>query len=164
MMFDIDKIRILAELASEKNLAEITLTEGENTLTLKLPAAFPSTVTQVAPAMAAAPMAPIAAPLTSMPDSVASASVPVTAATAVAEGVVITAPMVGTFYAAPSPDKPAYVQVGDTITVGKPLCIIEAMKQMNELEAEISGTVLEVIAQNGQPVEFGQPLFRVKPS
>ncbi|MFM7468424.1 MAG: acetyl-CoA carboxylase biotin carboxyl carrier protein [Vampirovibrionales bacterium] len=163
MMFDIDKIRILAELAAEKNLAEVTLTEGENTLTIKLPTAFPSPVTQVAPApmqgYAPAPLPSMAPPaLVTAVSEVASSSTPV-----VQEGTLITAPMVGTFYAAPSPDKPSYVQVGDSITVGKTLCIIEAMKQMNELEAELSGTVLEVIAQNGQPVEFGQPLFRVKP-
>jgi acetyl-CoA carboxylase biotin carboxyl carrier protein len=74
----------------------------------------------------------------------------------------ITSPMVGTFYASPSPDAPAYVSAGSTITEGSVVCIIEAMKVMNEIKAEISGTVVEVVAENGKPVQFGQVLFRVR--
>ena len=74
----------------------------------------------------------------------------------------ITSPMVGTFYASPSPDAPAYVKVGDTVSEGAVICIVEAMKVMNEIKAEISGTVVEIAAENGKPVQFGQPLFRIK--
>jgi acetyl-CoA carboxylase biotin carboxyl carrier protein len=74
----------------------------------------------------------------------------------------IVSPMVGTFYRAPSPDSPAYVEVGDTVTADTVVCIIEAMKVMNEIKAEVSGTITEIVAENGKPVQFGQPLFRVK--
>jgi len=74
----------------------------------------------------------------------------------------ITAPMVGTFYRAPAPDADPYVEVGDEVTVGQPLCIIEAMKLMNEIESEVEGVLVEILAQNGQPVEYGQPLFVVE--
>ena len=75
----------------------------------------------------------------------------------------VTSPMVGTFYAAPAPDAPAYVKVGQKVAVGDTLCIIEAMKLMNELEAEVSGTVAEIVVQNADPVEYGQVLFRIDP-
>lgn len=74
----------------------------------------------------------------------------------------VTSPIVGTFYRSSSPDKPAYVDVGDSVKKGQVLCIIEAMKLMNEIESEVAGTIVEVYAQNGKPVEFGQKLFRVK--
>jgi acetyl-CoA carboxylase biotin carboxyl carrier protein len=74
----------------------------------------------------------------------------------------IVSPMVGTFYRAPSPDSPAYVEVGDTVTADTVVCLIEAMKVMNEIKAEVSGTITEIVAENGKPVQFGQPLFRVK--
>jgi len=76
----------------------------------------------------------------------------------------VTSPMVGTFYQAPAPDEPAFVTVGDRITKGQTLCIIEAMKLMNEIEAEVAGEVVEILIENGQPVEYGQPLMRVKPA
>jgi len=72
--------------------------------------------------------------------------------------------MVGTFYQAPAPDEPAFVTIGDRITKGQTLCIIEAMKLMNEIEAEVAGEIMEVLIENGQPVEYGQPLMRVKPA
>lgn len=76
--------------------------------------------------------------------------------------IVVTAPMVGTFYRAPAPDAPPYVEVGDTVEPGQPLCIIEAMKLMNEIEADVAGTILEVLGENGKPVEYGDKLFKVK--
>jgi acetyl-CoA carboxylase biotin carboxyl carrier protein len=79
------------------------------------------------------------------------------------KGLVITSPFVGTFYRSPAPDQPAYVEVGASVKKGQTLCIIEAMKLMNEIEADVTGKVTEVLAQNGQPVEFGQPLFRIEP-
>jgi acetyl-CoA carboxylase biotin carboxyl carrier protein len=79
------------------------------------------------------------------------------------KGHVITSPFVGTFYRSPAPDQPVYCEVGSSVKKGQTLCIIEAMKLMNEIESEVAGKVTEVLAQNGQPVEFGQALFRVEP-
>ena len=81
-----------------------------------------------------------------------------------ANQVKVTSPIVGTFYRSSSPDKPAYVEVGDTVKKGQVLCIIEAMKLMNEIESEASGKVVQIIAENGQPVEYGQPLFVIEPA
>jgi acetyl-CoA carboxylase biotin carboxyl carrier protein len=75
----------------------------------------------------------------------------------------VTSPMVGTFYRASGPDEPPFIEVGDTMRLGQPICIIEAMKLMNELEAEVTGEVMEILVENGKPIEFGQPLMRVKP-
>lgn len=88
----------------------------------------------------------------------------VDAAPAVSPGVGIESPMVGTFYSAPSPEQPAFAKVGDKVSKGQTLCIIEAMKLMNEIEAEVSGTVLEILVENGQPVQFGQVLFKIDPA
>lgn len=103
---------------------------------------------------------------------VAAASVPVSAGVVeskpavqqeeVASGKTIDSPMVGTFYSAPSPESPEYVNVGDKVTADSVVCIIEAMKVMNEIKAEQSGTIVEILAENGKPVQFGQPLFRIK--
>jgi acetyl-CoA carboxylase biotin carboxyl carrier protein len=119
------------------------------------------------PVMAAAPMAaPAAAP--AQPQ--ASAPAPATdaksdAKSAAAEDLIeITSPMVGTFYRAPAPDAPSYVEEGTKVSVGDTLCIIEAMKLMNELECEVKGSIVEICVENAQPVEFGQILFRVRPS
>ena len=86
------------------------------------------------------------------------------AATETDDGVFITSPFVGTFYRSPSPDEPPFVKVGDSFSVGAPLCIIEAMKLMNEIEAETEGAIVEIIAQDGKPVEFGDRLFKIKPA
>jgi len=127
------------------------------------------------PPMVAAPMvaapAPVAVP-THAPMVAPAESPAAPAGTAASEGagapadglVDVTSPMVGTFYRAPAPDAPSYVEVGARVSPGDTLCIIEAMKLMNELECEISGTIREVCVENAQPVEFGQVLFRVDPS
>lgn len=104
-----------------------------------------------APAFAA-PALPSAAP----------AEAPAAAAAAAADGIEIKSPMVGTFYASPSPENPAFVTVGQEVTPDTVVCIIEAMKVMNEIKAEVSGTVVEIFADNGKPVQFGQTLFRLK--
>jgi len=98
----------------------------------------------VAPATPAAPATPVAAP--------AGSTLPT-----------INSPMVGTFYSSPAPDAPAYVEVGTMVNAETVVCIIEAMKVMNEIKAEMSGTIVEILAENGKPVEFGKPLFRIKP-
>jgi acetyl-CoA carboxylase biotin carboxyl carrier protein len=113
------------------------------------PASAPVAAPAPAPAPAAAPAAPAAAPAA--------------AKAADKPGHVVTAPLVGTFYRAPSPDSPPFVEVGTTVKKGQTLCIVEAMKLMNEIEADVAGRVAEIFVQNAQPVEFGQPLFRIEP-
>jgi acetyl-CoA carboxylase biotin carboxyl carrier protein len=121
------------------------------------------------PVMAAAPMAQ-AAPAAAPAQPQASAPAPATdaksdAKSAAAEDLIeITSPMVGTFYRAPAPDAPSYVEEGTKVSIGDTLCIIEAMKLMNELECEVKGSIVEICVENAQPVEFGQVLFLVRPS
>ena len=102
------------------------------------------------------------APVAPAPVSTAPAAAPAEAAAPVASGKEIPSPMVGTFYSSPSPESPAFVKVGQKVTPDTVVCIIEAMKVMNEIKAEVSGTITEVAAENGQPVQFGQALFRYK--
>ncbi len=152
---DIRKVKKLIELLDESGIAEIEIIEGEESVRIsrysnQAPAAAPV----AAPAIAAAPAVPSAA---------VPAPAPVAAAVAEAEedGHAVTAPMVGTFYSAPSPGSADFVQVGDRVNVGDTLCIVEAMKMMNPIEAEISGTIKSIRAQNGDPVEYGQTLFMI---
>jgi len=146
---DIRKVKKLIELLDESGIAEIEITEGEESVRI-------SRYSQGAPA-APAPMpvavAPAAAP--------AVAAAPVAAAPIEPEedGFEVTAPMVGTFYAASSPGAAPYVQVGDRIEEGDTLCIIEAMKMMNQIEADVAGVVKSIRLQNGEPVEFGQTMI-----
>ena len=156
---DIRKIKKLAELLEESNLAEIEIHENDESVRLtryaSAPPAAPVAMAQ-APVPAPAP-APASAPAAEAGDaSDQTEQVP--------DGHMIRSPMVGTFYAAPSPDSENFVSVGQEIKAGDPVCIIEAMKLMNELEAEITGEVVEILVENAEPVEFGQPLMRVKTS
>ncbi len=156
---DLRKIKKLIDLLEESNLAEIEIKEGEESV--RLSRAQTGAYAQAAPAQyIAAPPAP--APAAAMP-----MKSPVEAATGgsskpgsdLPDGHVVRAPMVGTFYASPSPDKPAFVSVGQAVKAGETLAIIEAMKMFNPIEADVSGTVLAIIGESGQPVEFDQPLF-----
>ena len=156
MQLDHNQLRDLIALLGESDIQELKLEGDDFRLELRrnLPASQPQVVMQAAPAAMAAPVA--AAPATP------SAAPP--AAPAVRGDLVeITAPMVATFYRAPSPGDPAFVELGSRINVGQTVCILEAMKLMNELEAEVSGEVVEILVENGTPVEFGQVLMRVKP-
>ena len=153
---DIRKVKKLIELLDESGIAEIEISEGDDSVRISRHApggapvihSLPAAAAAVAPAPAAAPevAAPAAAPA-------AASSEPEE------EGHAVKAPMVGTYYSAPSPGAPAYVQVGDTVSEGDTLCIVEAMKMMNQIEAEVSGTIKSIRAQNGDPVEYGQTLF-----
>ena len=145
---DLRKLKKLIDLVQESGIAELEITEGEEKVKIVkggagMSAAGPAPVVmgpapehRTAPALAAPPE-PEAAP----------------------EGHVVKAPMVGTFYRSPSPDAKVFVEVGQTIKEGDTICIIEAMKLMNEIEADASGTVKAILVENGQPVEYGQPLF-----
>jgi acetyl-CoA carboxylase biotin carboxyl carrier protein len=158
---DIRKIKKLIELLEESGIAEIEIKEGEEAVrisrmptgpaaamqTYALPAAPPPMA--MAPAQAAAAVAPAAAE-------------PAAAARARPNEHVITAPMVGTYYSAPSPGAKSFVEIGDEVKVGQVLCIIEAMKMMNQIESDKAGRITSIMARNGDPVEFGQPLFVVE--
>jgi len=151
---DIKEIRALIDLMKKNGLAVFKMEKEGFKITLEMAGANAQPIIQYA-APAALPAAPAAAPA---PAS-AAASAPAESASNLKE---ITSPMVGSFYASPSPDAPPYVTVGQTVTPDTVVCIIEAMKVMNEIKAEVSGVIAEVAAENGKPVQFGQALFRVK--
>jgi acetyl-CoA carboxylase biotin carboxyl carrier protein len=155
---DLRKIKKLIDLLEESNLAEIEIKEGEESVRL---ARVPQgTVVAAAPQVMHAPAptpVPAAMPMQS-PVQAATGGAP-KAQSDLPDGDVVRAPMVGTFYAASAPDKPPFVTVGQQVKAGDTLGIIEAMKMFNPIEAEVSGTVLKVCAESGQPVEFDQPLF-----
>ena len=155
---DIRKVKKLIELLDESGIAEIEITEGEESVRIsRNPSgvAAPAPVYVPAPVAAAAPQPP---PAPSAPAAAAPAAVaPV--ATDDSEGFEVTAPMVGSYYSAPSPGAAPFVQVGDQVNEGDTLCIIEAMKMMNQIDAEVSGTIKSIRVQNGDPVEYGQTLF-----
>ena len=142
---DIRKVKKLIELLDESGIAEIEITEGEESVRISRYSAH---------APAVAPAAPVAAP------AIAAAAPAAVAPEVVEEdGYEVTAPMVGTYYAASSPGAAPYIQVGDRVNEGDTLCIIEAMKMMNQIEADVAGVVKSIRIQNGEPVEFGQVLF-----
>ena len=159
MDLNIKQLQALADLAREKDLAEITITDGDKTITIKMPASVSHNIHQISGGLApAVSMAP--APVTP-----SSPSVDPTLTTPAVEDLslhTVTSPMVGTFYTAASPESPEFAPKGSTITVGQTLCILEAMKQMNELESDVAGTIVEILVKNGQPIEYGQALFKVK--
>ena len=156
---DIRKIKKLIELLEESGIAEIEIKEGEEAVRIsRMPTgvgAHPAQVAQLsAPPASAAAIAPAASVEIASAGSAAQKPKP--------SEHVITAPMVGTFYASPSPGAKPFVEIGDEIKVGQVLCIIEAMKMMNQIEADKAGRITSVMVKSGDPVEFGQPLFIVE--
>ena len=153
---DLRKLKSLIDLVSESNISELEITEAEGKIRIVKsdphPPASAQTVYMQAPP--AAPQPPAAAALPAAPAVVAEPDVE--------PGHIVKSPMVGTFYRAPSPGAKPFVEVGDTIKEGQPICIIEAMKIMNEIEADASGTIKRMLCENGQAVEFGQPLFIIE--
>lgn len=148
---DLRKLKTLIDLVAESDISELEVTEGDGKVRIvkSAPAAPQQMVYAAAPQMAA-PAAPVAAPTA----SAAEESAPV-----VPDGHVVTAPMVGTLYRAPNPGAAPFVEVGQSVQEGDALCIIEAMKLLNEIEADKSGVIKEILVENGAPVEYGQPLF-----
>ena len=149
---DLRKLKTLIDLVSESGISELEVNEGEDRVRI-VNAGSPAPAAQMvyanpAPAMQAAPAA--SAPV---------ATAPIAEASAAETGSIARSPMVGTFYRAPNPESPNFVNVGDTVKVGQTLCIIEAMKLLNEIESEHAGVVKEILCENGQGVEFDQPLF-----
>ena len=158
MQLDHSQLRDLIALLGDSDIQELKLEGDDFRLELRrnLPASQPQVVMQTAPAVAA-PMPAAAAPA-------APSAAPPAAPAVRGDLVEITAPMVATFYRSPSPGDPAFVELGARISVGQTVCILEAMKLMNELEAEIGGEVGEILVENGTPVEFSQVLMRIKPA
>ncbi len=158
---DLRKIKKLIELLEESQLAEIEIHEGEESVRLTRQHASPAG----AQTFALPPQAPQAAP-----GSTAAVPQPASAAPqaedkgeeSLPEGEVVRSPMVGTFYNSPSPEADAFVKVGSSVSTGDTLCLVEAMKMFNQIEAEFSGKVMAVLVEDGQPVEFDQPLFVIK--
>jgi len=150
---DFPEVRSLIELLKKNHLAVLEFEKGDLRVTLKTPAGATGggTFLQAPAAASPAPAAPVAVPDAETPDAEAPKG----------NYKEITSPMVGTFYSSPSPDAPSFVEAGKTVNPDTVVCIIEAMKVMNEIKAEISGKVVEVVAENGKPVQFGQVLFRV---
>ncbi|WP_322015984.1 acetyl-CoA carboxylase biotin carboxyl carrier protein [Paraburkholderia sp. J12] len=149
---DLRKLKTLIDLVSESGISELEVTEGEGKVRIVKNA--PPVYVQPAAQYAAPAAAPLAAP-----GHAPEAAAPAAAAPAVPQGHVVTSPMVGTFYRAPSPGADPFVQVGDTVKEGQTLCIIEAMKLLNEIESDVAGVVKEILVDNGQAVEYGQPLY-----
>lgn len=151
-VFEVEKIKQLIELMKENEVTEIDIRQGESRIQLRREKAIEMA-------------APVAAPTSFAPASVAApvAEMPAVAAAPVDDSFVktINSPMVGTFYASSNPDSPAYVKVGDSVDAEKTVCIIEAMKVFNEIQAEMSGKIVAVLVQNGESVDFGRPLFKI---
>jgi acetyl-CoA carboxylase biotin carboxyl carrier protein len=153
-IFDVRKIRRLVELMKEHDLSEIDLQQGEVRIQLRRTCnAAPAVVSMAQPV--GIPMAPAAGP------PAQESAAPAASETAAKGIALIKSPMVGTFYTAPDPDSPPFVKVGDHIGPDTTVCIVEAMKVFNQIPAEASGRIIAVLVENGAPVEFGQPLFKV---
>ncbi|AGG87516.1 MULTISPECIES: acetyl-CoA carboxylase biotin carboxyl carrier protein [Rhodanobacter] len=148
---DLRKIKKLIDLLEESNLAELEIKEGEEVVRLSR---VPKNAAPVAAAPTVAPIAVAAAPV-----AAAAAAAEAPPANALPAGHVVKAPMVGTFYASATPGTPAFVKVGQQVKAGETLGIIEAMKMFNQIEADVAGTVQAILVENGQPVEFDEPMF-----
>lgn len=158
---DLRKIKKLIDILEDSNLAELEIREGEESVRLsRMPKGF--VATQGAAAQTQVHVEPARAPGAGSADPAPPAAVHAPASSGGKElpaGHILRSPMVGTFYASPNPDSPPFVKVGQTVKAGETLAIIEAMKMFNQIEADIAGTIVAVLAQNGQPVEFDEPLF-----
>jgi acetyl-CoA carboxylase biotin carboxyl carrier protein len=154
----IDEIRELIKVVCETSVAELELQRGENRV--RIVRATPASVQHmVVPAMTA----PMAHGPAAHADGGSGAAAPSAPPALDANLVAVKSPIVGTFYEAPSPGAPPFVKVGDTVQVGQVLCIIESMKLMNEIEAEVSGVIVSKLVSNGQPVEYGEAMFTIRP-
>ncbi|KAB7701976.1 acetyl-CoA carboxylase biotin carboxyl carrier protein [Plesiomonas shigelloides] len=150
---DIRKIKKLIELVEESGISELEISEGEESVRI-------SRVMTAAPAVQYVAQAPAAA--VAAAPAAAAAPADMKPASEAMTGHIVRSPMVGTFYRTPSPDAKAFVEVGQTVSVGDPLCIVEAMKMMNQIEADKAGVVKAILLENGQPVEFDEPLVIIE--
>lgn len=150
---DLRKLKTLIDLVAESDIAELEVTEGESKVRIVKSSPIPQNQVVMMQPQGGQQYAPAAAPVAAAP---AAAAAPVAA---VPSGHVVKSPMVGSFYRSSAPGSPAFVEVGSVVKEGDTLCIIEAMKLLNEIDADASGVIKEILVENGQPVEFGQPLF-----
>ena len=154
---DLRKLKKLIDLVQESGVAELEITEGEERVKI-----VKGGGASLSPATAPVAATPAPLPAAPVPHAKPAAAAPPALEPATAEeGYVVKAPMVGTFYRAPSPEAKPYVQVGQTVKKGETICIIEAMKLMNEIETDAAGVIKAILAENAQPVEYGQPLFLI---
>ena len=153
---DLRKLKTLIDLVAESDIAELEVTEGESKVRIVKSGGMAHNQMLMMPQQAPVHYAPAAAPMAA---PAAAAAAPAVAAAAELTGHVVKSPMVGTFYRASAPGNPAFVEVGATVKEGDTLCIIEAMKLLNEIDSDKAGTITQILVENGQPVEFGQPLF-----
>ncbi len=151
---DIRKVKKLIELLEESNIGEIEIKEGEESVRISRNG-NQNMIAAQAPIYAAPPAAPAAAAPAPAAAAPAADSAPATS------GHVVKSPMVGTFYRSPAPTSPSFAEVGQTVKVGDVICIVEAMKMMNQIEADKAGTIEAILVENGEPVEFDQPLFSI---
>ncbi|MEX5745043.1 acetyl-CoA carboxylase biotin carboxyl carrier protein [Massilia sp. X63] len=151
---DLRKLKTLIDLVAESDIAELEVTEGESKVRIVKSSAIPQNQMMVMPQQAVQHYAAPAQQAVAAP-----AAAPAAPAAAEQTGHVVKSPMVGTFYRSSAPGAPAFVEVGQSIKQGDTLCIIEAMKLLNEIDADVAGTITKILVENGQPVEFGQPLF-----
>jgi acetyl-CoA carboxylase biotin carboxyl carrier protein len=160
---DFKQIQELIKLVNDSNIGEVTLEQKDFKVTIKQKE---EQITQiVSSTMQSAPMyqqMPQQAPQHSLPSSESSA--PKAAPAATGNTITITSPMIGTFYKRPAPDKPDFVSIGDEVSPGKVVCIIEAMKLFNEIESEVKGKIVKILVEDASPVEYDQPLFLVEPA
>jgi acetyl-CoA carboxylase biotin carboxyl carrier protein len=156
------QIQELIKFVAKSGVSEVEIEQKDFKITIKTPAGKKEVQVIAAPAPAYAPPAPVAA----APAAAPAPAAPAAPAPAKEESryVTVKAPMIGTFYRAPGPGKPVFVNVGDTIEKGKPICIIEAMKLFNEIESDVSGKIVKVLVDDAKPVEYDQPLFLVDPA
>jgi len=154
---DLRKLKKLIDLVQESGIAELEITEGEEKVKIVKGGGSPVS----AMAAPATPMPPPVAESPAEPSKSVNTQAPDTGPESGQEGTLVKAPMVGTFYRASSPDAKPFAEVGQTVKKGETVCIIEAMKLMNEIETDVSGVIKAVLAENGQPVEYGQPLFLI---
>jgi len=158
---NLNEIKQLIDIVNSSDLQETIIEEGNFKITLRKYST--GTTTQMMPTVSPAPASPAGTSAPAQEQAIALPAETDQTSSAASGLIEICSPIVGTFYRSPSPDSAPFVDVNDSIQKGDVLCIIEAMKLMNEIEAEMSGTVVEVLVENGQPVEYNQPLFRVKP-
>ncbi len=144
---DLRKLKTLIDLVAESDIAELEVTEGESKVRIVKSSPAQNQMVMMQPQQMAAP---VAAPV---------AAAPVAAVAAEPTGHIIKSPMVGTFYRSSAPGSPSFVEIGSSVKVGDTVCIIEAMKLLNEIDADAAGVITQILVENGQPVEFGQPLF-----
>lgn len=154
MEFDLNQVRELLAILNQTDVEELCLKSSDFELTIRKGSS--SSAAAAVPSATTAPISAVAAEPVNLVSAAAAPNL------VDKNWVEVTSPMVGTFYRASGPDEPPFIEVGDVIRKGQAICIIEAMKLMNELEAEVNGEVMEILVENGKPIEFGQPLMRVK--